>query len=613
MVDDRAAEKASGLRRREAGRPGFRGAVLALAIIAAFANGWRGALVMDDIESIRDNATIRSVPAALFPPAHLTVGGRPLVNVSLAANRWFGDSPASFHVGNIVIHVAAALCLFGVVRRTLRQPALGNRLSARADAIAWSAALLWGLHPLQTAAVTYLVQRAESLMALCYLATLYCFIRATDPGEGRGGFRWLVAGAVACAAGMACKEVMVSAPLIVLLYDRTFVAGTFRAAWRMRWRFYLALAASWVLLAVLVFSTRGRGGTAGLGATVTVASYALTQFVAIVHYVRLALWPTPLVFDYGTRLVTAAAQVALPAALVAVAVAATLVALWRRPAIGFAGACFFAVLAPSSSVVPIVTQTMAEHRVYLALAAPMTLAVIASWVVLGKRTNQALVVLAVAAGFLTARRNLDYRTEEGVWRDTATKMPSNQRAHSNLGVIAFEHGRAEEAVRHFEVARRLAPDDAELQASLGAALVAAGRMPEAIRELTAAVARRPELVKGRHNLAVALEKTGRGAEAIPHYEAVLELEPAHADVCNRLGALLLQAGRIEEAEARLRAALTLDPRLAAAHLNLGTALAARGRTDEAMAEYEAAIALQPDYPLARAALQQLRERRNGGR
>ncbi len=66
-----------------------------------------------------------------------------------------------------------------------------------------------------------------------------------------------------------------------------------------------------------------------------------------------------------------------PQALLLVLLAAsTMVALWRKPALGFVGAWFFAILAPSSSVVPLVTQTIAEHRMYLPLAAAVTLAVV---------------------------------------------------------------------------------------------------------------------------------------------------------------------------------------------------------------------------------------------
>ena len=109
---------------------------------------------------------------------------------------------------------------------------------------------------------------------------------------------------------MATKEVMVSAPLLVFLYDRTFIAGSFREAWRRRRGFHLALASTWILLGWLAIGTGGRSGTAGLAANLPWRDYVLTQAYAIVRYLRLALWPHPLVFDYGTTVAAGAAVAA---------------------------------------------------------------------------------------------------------------------------------------------------------------------------------------------------------------------------------------------------------------------------------------------------------------
>jgi hypothetical protein len=110
-----------------------------------------------------------------------------------------------------------------------------------------------------------------------------------------------------------------------------------------------ASAATWLLLGWLVLGAENRGGTAGLGLGDSVWTYALTQTRAIVRYLQLALWPHPLVFDYGTDAIEHLAD-ALPFALVvALLLAGAAVALWRWPAAGFLGAWFFAILAPSSS------------------------------------------------------------------------------------------------------------------------------------------------------------------------------------------------------------------------------------------------------------------------
>ena len=274
--------------------------LIALATVVAYENSFRGPFVFDDRASISENATIRHlwpIWKPLFPPnLHgETVGGRPLLNFSLALNyAASGFEVWSYHVGNLAIHLLAALLLFGVVRRTLLLPGLGEQWNGAATPLALVVALLWAVHPLQTESVTYIVQRAESLVGLFYLLTLYCVIRGASSSPW-----WYAAAVAACALGMASKEIMVSAPLIVLLYDRAFLAGSFRDAWRRRWGLYLALATTWLLLGWLAISAGNRGGSAGFGVGMSAWAYLCTQFGAIAHYLRLSFWPHPLVLDYG--------------------------------------------------------------------------------------------------------------------------------------------------------------------------------------------------------------------------------------------------------------------------------------------------------------------------
>jgi hypothetical protein len=439
-----------------------------LAAWAAYHNSFSGEFIFDDLPSIVDNPTIRHLGSALSPPvSSATAGGRPVINLTFALNYALGGmNPWGYHAFNLLIHTLAGLALFGVVRRTLLRPALSGRFGTDATPLALAVAVVWTVHPLQTESVTYIVQRAESLMGLFYLLTLYCFVRSVDEtGERQSSFAkatedreargkraeketrdprmirplashlWALASIICCLLGMASKEVMVSAPLIVLLYDRTFVAGTFLQAWKTRWQYYAGLAGTWLLLGALVAGTQGRGGSAGFGTNVSSWSYVLTQFLAIVHYLRLSLWPDPLVFDYGTTLATRAADIAPRAVIVLLLVAATAYAVWLRPAIGFAGCWFFAILAPSSSVMPVSTQTMAEHRMYLPLAAVITLGVLGLYAKIGPRSLVAFAVAAVGLGWLTTQRNKDYRSEQAIWSDTVAKRPKNERAHSNLGVI----------------------------------------------------------------------------------------------------------------------------------------------------------------------------------
>jgi tetratricopeptide (TPR) repeat protein len=574
------------------------GGGLVLAAFAAYANSLGGPFVFDDLPAIVANPSIRRlwpVSGVLAPglDGGLTVSGRPLVNLSLALNyAWGREAVAGYHVFNLLMHACAALLLFGIVRRTLLKPVLTARFEPAALPLACGVAALWLLHPLQTAAVTYIVQRAEVMAGFCYLLTLYTFIRgsvAPRPGP------WLAASAVACLAGMACKEVMVTAPVMVLLYDRTFVAGGFRAAWVRRWGYYLPLAGTWLLLAWLVAGTGGRGGSAGFGIERSSWEYLLTQCQAIVRYFGLVVWPHPLVFDYGMTTVGGFAAVWWQALLLIALAAGTAWALVKRPVAGFIGAWFFVLLAPSSSVVPVVTQTMAEHRMYLALAAPLILvaAVLYGW--LGRRAWPVLGVLAVLGGVVTFARNADYATAQGLWADTVAKRPTNARAHHNLGLAELSRGRLAEAERHLRDAIALAPGSSEPLYNLGVILTRQQRPAEAIAAYQEAIRLGPDHVGAHNNLANLLDDAGRSAEAGQHYAEAVRLQPGFAGARNSYGKWLIDAGRPAEALAQLEAAVRLQPGMAELHFNAGNACVALGRLPAAADHYREAIRLQPDH------------------
>jgi tetratricopeptide (TPR) repeat protein len=605
------------------------GCVITAATVAAYAGTFSVPFLFDDVPSISENPTIRHLAAALRPPEQSTVGGRPVLNLTLAADYAAGGSAVwIYHATNLAIHVLAALTLFAIVRRTLRALAIGCATPA-----AFSAALLWALHPLQTESVTYVIQRAESLMGLLYLLTLYCFVRSVG-ARGPGARLWQAACALACLAGMATKEVMVSAPLVVLLYDATFAAGSVRAALRGRAPLYCLLAATWGVLALLVLSTHGRGGTAGFATGVAWWRYALAQGPAIAHYLRLCVWPHPLVFDYG-RTLAPASPGDLPGILaVAGLLVATAWALLRRPALGFLGACFFLVLAPSSSFVPVATETMAEHRMYLALAPVVIVAVAAAWRWLGRFALAACLALAAVLLAVTWQRNEAYSSAESLWRDVVARRPANDRAQFDLGcALVAVPGRLDEAVVHFREALSLNPDYIEAHYNLGKALDALGRKTEAIAqyeealrlnytqvdahfclgrdlegipggldravaEYEAAVRLQPDFAEAHLSLGVALEKVpGRSGEAISQYEEALRLDPglfvARLDLA---GALQAVPGRLGDSIAQYEEALRLRPDSAEAHFRFGTALnAAAGRLNEAVAQYGEALRLKPDF------------------
>jgi protein O-mannosyl-transferase len=588
---------------------------LVLAALAVYANSLQVPLVFDDLLAIKDNATIRQLGSALSPPAGaLPVSGRPVVNLSFALNYAVsGLRVWSYHAANLLIHILAGLTLFGIVRRTLKPTGAWA---------AWAIALLWIVHPLQTESVTYLSQRAESLMGLFYLLTLYGFIRGAEKADGRSA-AWFGLSCLACSFGMLTKEVMVSAPFMVWLYDRTFLSGSFAEARRRHRKVYFGLAATWILLVVSVVSAGPtRGGTSGFAVAAPAWTYWLTQFEAVFQYLRLCFWPSPLIIYYESFWAKDVEQV-LPYALVVVPLAAaTLWALWRRPkegpsspptglrrgecragarAFGFLGAWFFAILAPTS-LVPNSIQMIAEHRMYLPLAAVIAAAVVGIFSGLGRMPGLAVcTIAAVGLAIATVRRNEVYQSDLTLWADTVAKQPENALAHNNLGKALYERGSVVEAIAQYQEAIRLRPGPESVYAyiNLGDALELTNHLPEAIADYQAAEELKPDWSGIHAELADALCHAGRLADAISEYERALQLNPENPTAESGLGTAFFLSGQIDLAIAHFKAALRLNPAYAEAYNNLGTALATANRLPEAIAAYERALRLKPNYPEAR--------------
>ncbi|HEX2852062.1 MAG TPA: tetratricopeptide repeat protein [Opitutaceae bacterium] len=583
----------------------FAAGVVALGAVLVYLPVLSAPFVFDDLPGIVQNPTIRKLSSLgdVLWPAQATgtsVVARPLVNLSLALNYAVGGlDPRGYRAFNLFIHVAASLALFGVIRRTLLLPGLNAPLTRDALPVAFGVALLWTLHPLQTESVTCVIQRTELLAGLFLLLTFYGFVRsvtASHPG------RWRVFTIAMCFAGMLAKEVMVAAPLLLLLYDRTFVGGSFREAWRQRKGFLLGLAASWVPLGFVVLHGGGRGGTVGFSFGVSPWEYLLTQCHAIALYLKLSVWPQPLVLDYGMQLARGVAEV-WPQALLLLALAfGTLFALWRGRTAGFLGAWFFAILAPSSSFVPLATQTIAEHRMYLPLAAVVVAIVAGVHALGGRRGLIGLLVPAFLFAGLTLKRNADYRSPLAIWSDTVTKAPGNPRAHYNLANALSAAGRAAEAGEHYETALRLQPGYSAAHYNLAGALLQLGREAEAIVHYRETLRLDPHASDAHANLASLLLKLGQTREAITHYESARQTGALTADEQVRFGRALADANRPAEAQAVLQEALRLEPLHAGAHLTLGVLLMTNNRSQEALPHLFEVVRQRPSDPGALIAL-----------
>jgi tetratricopeptide (TPR) repeat protein len=608
--------------------------ILLIAGAAAYSNSLSAPFILDDEESIVRNPHIGRlwpISEAMRAPAQSAFAGRPIASLTLAISRALGGpSPAAFRIWNIAFLIASAMVLAALIELTMRRRRLPHR-----SLLAIGVALLWLLHPLHTEVVNYVTQRTESLMGLCYLLTLYAASRSMDGTPAAR--RWTLAAIIFCAAGMAVKESMATAPAMVLIYDAVFVAGSIRKALATRSALYAGLASTWLLLVYLNIDGP-RSGSAGFGTATSPVTYLVNQAGMIVTYLKLSAWPNPLIVDYG-RTVPLPIGSALPALLIIAVLSAGVLFAWLRQyrVAAFLGTWFFVTLAPTSSIIPIATEVGAERRMYLPLISIITLLVLALWRAASRPRPfmAAAAIVAIAFGGVTYARNRAYHDPVGIWEQVVAERPHG-RAHYNLGIALAAAGRADEARAHYRAAL-----DGEPHAhyALGVDALGGGRVEDAVRELRKFLELRPadpvapqawlllgeaELKRRQHDaaerafraalemspgfadaqgkLADVLLQQGRHGEAIAAYRSYLQAMPDNAAAHHGLGLALAMTGQTPAALAAFTQAVLRDQRNAEFRLSRGTALASSGRLDEAIAEYRLALALSPSNPRAMSAL-----------
>jgi len=308
--------------------------------------------------------------------------------------------------------------------------------------------------------------------------------------------------------------------------------------------------------------------------------YFKTQMGVIIHYLWLSVWPSPLCLDYYGWPKARSLGSILPAAIILAGLGgATVWALLKKRPVAFAGVWFFLILGITSSIVPY-SDLVFEHRMYLPLASIVALIVLGAYALgtsvlqqrsaviegrpgLPRRIALSLITLVVVLlGFVTARRNVDYRSAIVMWSDVVTKRPDNARAHNNLGILFAERGALDTAAGEYSEALRIEPDFFEAHSNLGLALALEGRIEEGKAQVVEA----------------------------------LRLGPSYAGAHLNLGRILAMQGQFEEAVREYSLAVQIAPDLTEAYLQKGLALEREGRLSDAKQQYKVGLQLRPDWP-----------------
>lgn len=560
----------------------------------AYCNSFSGPFIFDDIFNITQNPNVRSLwPLSKTMSAPLglrvAISGRPILCLTLAINYAFGKySVWGYHLFNLLIHVLCGLTLYGVLCRTFLSKRLEGRFASHALVLAWITAAFWIVHPIQTGAVTYIIQRGESLMGLFYLLTLYAAIRS---GQSERPVSWWIIAILCCALGMGTKEVMITAPVVVLLYDRTFIAGDFKEAFRKRWPLYLGLTATWIIVAMLLIKGP-QGRFVGFSMGVSALDYALTQSMVIIHYIFLGLWPAKLCFDYSWPVLQDWKEALPSIVLILFMVAVTIYGFLRNRTWSFLGIWFFGILSVTSSFVPM-SELAFEYRMYLPVLSLILTIVTGAYLVISQLKNRlkmyswyaytaVIVIGIVVVGLMSWRtilRNRDYRSEIAIWSTVVKQRPNNFRAHVYMGTELRKNGDLDTAIDHYRRAIDIKPDEAGTYSNLGITLAAKGKLDEAIQCYQQALELSPDNAPAHNNLAMAYQRQGRMDEVIFHQREVVRITPYLAGAHNNLGITLLIKGNLDEALEHFKEALRIDNNSAIAMSMLSRVMLAHRNPD----------------------------------
>jgi Flp pilus assembly protein TadD len=555
----RAPQKAPGAVGR---RPRLIGGLLALTLAAvAYANVFDNPFVYDDYDTVVSNPSLVDVSNVQFVLVHSPF--RPVVNVSYALDRLiWGFWAPGFHFTNVLLHAFVVGLLYAFILRALsdtRVRVSGGELDwrdpGRFDAwAACTAATMFGVHPLMTEAVAYVSGRSELLVGVFFLSALLCgraaIVAPLSANIDRRQVRLIrstIAAVVFGVLALFSKESGAMLPFVLCMYDLMVIPGPAEGRRRRLTHVFLPAFAVLALvgLARYLFFPLPQSAT---GAAPLFS--LLTQSIVIWRYIGLMLWPDGQsimhAVHYVTTLTDLKGWIALTA--IVVSIAASLKLRRAAPLVPFGVLWFFAVVAPSSSVVAL-REGMAEHRVYLAtagiavaLARPGMLlfgALSRGRVGLPESYASTLVLMAALLTTLTLTRNEVWSSPVALWAE------------------AVEHS--------------------------------------------------PRMWEPRYALGDALRQRGRCADAVPHYRVVVQLRPANRDALTNLGICLAQTGQLREAERAFRRTIELDPTFARAYTNLGALAMVSGDIDAARDRYREALGVEPRNVLARLQLARLYE------
>jgi len=543
---------------------GIAALIIAITVMAAYGASLPAPFLYDDQRNITENHYVRMTRLSLSQIKRAMVQDkfqlRPLANLTFAFDHYFhGLNRKTMRTENMALHFMAAFGLYLLVLALARQFGDNDDGPAPAFVAALLASLAWALHPAQTQAVTYIVQR-QTVMATGFSVFAFLFyVLARDTEDARRRRRLVAAAVVFFVVAAGSKEISAAAPVLCLFYEVLLLRrGDRRASGKAAFTVGAIVAVMAVLALTALFSTGlwsvYMGGYSELGYSAW--QRVLTETRIIAGYLGTLAFPHPvrMALDHSPGLSTSLIDpiTTLPALLF---VAGTFLSgvrlLYRGRFAGLLFLGFLLSLAPESSFIPL--ELKYDHRMYmpsLFVVPPLVFRIVKAVGI--KRAAPVMAVTLLLMASLTYSRNLTYRSKIEIWKDSAGKSPHKVRPWSNLCGALLENNRPHAALKACERALRLRPNIADPYLNKAVALYRLSREKEAIGLLAETVTAFPESAAAHYNYGRYLEMPAEDPQAaVSEYERALELDPYLLDARLALGVLLKKEGRTERALSEL--------------------------------------------------------------
>jgi tetratricopeptide (TPR) repeat protein len=629
--------------------------------LLAYSNTFHVPFQFDDVHNIVQKPFVRDIRHFLDFPATKWFAGdyafrmRTVGYFTFALNYWLhGTDVVGYHIVNLAVHAVNALLVYFLVLLTFRTPFFCNpstpplRLSGGrvGSFIALFAALLFVSHPIQTQAVTYIVQRLTSLATLFYLFSVVSYVKARlMPSGGSSNYRsllWYSLSFVSAVLAMKTKEIAFTLPMVIALYEAIFFQGEVKKR-------VLRLVPLLLTMLIIPIGLVGAGKPLGevMSDTSTVTrvqsalsrgEYLATELRVLVTYIRLLLFPVGqnLDYDYPVYDSFSTPPVFLSFLFLSLIFGTAIYLLWKahraenieqsekdvnsKPhslnPMPFVFYCrltafgifwFFIALAVESSVIPI-ADVIFEHRLYLpsvGLFLACTGALFlgaerlrARWAWSEKAVLAALAAVVLLLTGLTYARNTVWQSEVSLWQDVIQKSPLKARGYNGLGLAYYNMRQYDRAIGEFSRAIVLHPSYGVAFNNIGNAFFHIGRYDRATEAQTKAIALEPRNPVFLFNRGLTYAAKGEYDRAIEDYEGAIVLDPAYSEAYNNLGIVYYQKGLYPMAVEAYAKAIAFDPGQGIFYNNRGLAHSGNGDYGRAIDDYTRAITLSPDLAVA---------------